>query len=143
MSKEDRRKIKACVGVMIFKDEKILLGKRKGSHAQGEYSFTGGHLEYSESLIEASERETFEEAGIKIKNLKFLCVSNIVRRENRQDIIIGFTADWESGEAKIMELEKCDGWDWYDLNNLPVPLFYPSKLMIDSYKTGKNFYDKE
>jgi len=29
---------KVGVGVMIFKDGKILLGKRKGSHGAGEYS---------------------------------------------------------------------------------------------------------
>ena len=141
--KEDRIKIKACVGVMIFKDGKVLLGKRKGSHASGEYTFTGGHLEYKESLRKAAERETLEEAGIKIKNLKFLCISNIDRYENRQDIVIGFTADWESGEARIMEPEKSDGWGWYGLDDLPQPLFYPAELIIDSYKTGKIFYDKE
>ena len=141
--KEDRAKIKACVGAMIFKYVKVLLGKRKGSHASGEYTFAGGHLEYSESFREAAEMETLEEAGIKIKNLKFLCISNVTRHENRQDIVIAFTADWESGEAKIMEPEKSDGWGWYDLENLQEPLFYPAFLMIDSYKTGKNFYDKE
>jgi 8-oxo-dGTP diphosphatase len=128
---------------MIFKDGKVLLGKRKGSHAAGEYTFTGGHLEYMESFSVAAERETLEEAGIKIKNIKFLCVSNVVRHENRQDIVICFTADWEDGEARIMEPEKSDGWGWYSLNDLPSPLFYPAKLMIDSYKTGKNYYDKE
>ena len=42
-----------------------------------------------------------------------------------------------------MEQEKCESLDWYDLNNLPSPLFYPTKVLIDSYKTGKNYYDKE
>ena len=42
-----------------------------------------------------------------------------------------------------MEPEKCEGWDWYDLEDLPSPLFYPTEIVINSYKTGKNFYDKE
>jgi 8-oxo-dGTP diphosphatase len=140
---EGREKIKACVGVLIFKDGKILLGKRKGSHGNGEYSCPGGHLEFGESFEECAERETLEETGVKIKNIKFQCVSNIFRHENRQDVLVSFVADWESGECKIMEPEKCDGWGWYDFDNLPSPLFYPSELIIDSYKTGKNYYDKE
>lgn len=134
---------KACVGVMILKDGKVLLGKRKGSHGAGEYSLTGGHIEYKESFEQCANRETLEEAGIKIKNIKFQCVANIDRHENRQDVLVGILADWESGEPKIMELEKCDSWGWYDLENLPSPIFYPTAVVIDSYKTGKNFYDKE
>ncbi len=37
---------KVGVGVMILKDGKVLLTKRKGSHGAGMYSFPGGHLEY-------------------------------------------------------------------------------------------------
>ena len=143
MIEGQRQNLKPCVGVMIFKDNKILLQKRKGSHGEGDYGFAGGHLEYQESFIECAKRETLEEAGITIKNMKFQCVANFYRHENRQDILIGVLADWESGEACIMEPEKSDSWGWYNLDDLPSPLFYPSQILIDSYKTGKNFYDKE
>jgi 8-oxo-dGTP diphosphatase len=141
--KEDRNKIKACVGVMIFKDGKVLMGKRKGSHGNGEYSFTGGHLEFGESFEECAKRETKEEAGIDIKNLKFLSVANISKHENRQDILISFTADWENGEPTSDPDEKIGDWQWYDLDNLSFSIFYPSQVSIDSYKTGRNYYDKE
>ena len=138
-----RENLKPCVGVMIFKDEKVLLHKRKGSHGAGEYSFLGGHLEYEESFVDCAKRETLEESGILINNLKFLCTANIYRHIGRQDILVGLSADWESGEPKIMEPEKCDGLGWYSLDDLPSPLFYPTEIVLDSYKTGKNFYDKE
>ena len=141
--KEDRNKIKACVGVMIFKDEKVLLGKRKGSHGAGEYSFPGGHLEFEESFEECARREVLEETGTKIKNIKFQCIANINRHENRQDVLIGLISEWGSGEPTTMEIEKCEGWNWYDLEDLPSPLFYPTEVVIDSYKSGKNYYDKE
>lgn len=135
--------MKVGVGVMIFKDGKILMGKRKGSHGAGEYSFQGGGLEYMESFEECAIRETIEEAGIEIKNIKFLCIKNTSLYKPKHYIHIGLIADWESGEPKNLEPEKCEGWSWYDLDNLPKPIFNLASLMIDSYKSGKNYYDKE
>ena len=59
------------VGVMILKDEKVLLGKRKGSHGAGEYAFPGGHLEYLESFSTCAQREVMEECGIEIDQIRF------------------------------------------------------------------------
>lgn len=143
MEEQKQKRPKACVGVMVWKDGKVLLGKRKGSHGNGEYSFTGGHLEFGESFEECAKRETKEEAGIEIKNLKFLSVANILRHEGRQDVLVSFTADWESGDFINNPNEKIGEWSWYSLDELPKPLFYPTEVLIDSYKTGKNYYDKE
>ena len=62
---------KVGIGVMIFKDDKILLGKRKGSHGEDEYAFPGGHLEYMESFAGCARREVSEECGIEIDNIRF------------------------------------------------------------------------
>lgn len=138
-----REKIKPCVGVMIFKDGKVLMGKRRGSHGEGEYSFTGGHLEYLDSFEERAKKETLEEAGINIKNIKFLCLANYHKHEDRQDVLVGVTAEWESGEVKDFPEERTGEWQWYDLDNLPKPIFYPSAVMLKAYREGKNYYDKE
>ncbi|MFA6392942.1 MAG: NUDIX domain-containing protein [Candidatus Paceibacterota bacterium] len=143
MIEKQREKLKPCVGVMIWKEGKVLLGKRKGSHGAGEYAFPGGHLEFDESFQDCTKREVLEETGVKIKNLRFMSLANFILNENRQDILVSFIADWESGEAKILELEKSDGWEWYSLDNLPLPLFRPTQITVDSFITGKNFYDKE
>jgi 8-oxo-dGTP diphosphatase len=137
------KKLKPCVGVMIFKDEKILLGKRRGKHGTGEYSCPGGHLEFGESFEECVARETKEESGINIKNIKFLSVANIFKHENRQDVLINFVADWDSGTIVNDPNEKIGDWEWHPLDSLPEPLFYPTVITVDSYKTGKNYYDKE
>ena len=54
------------VGLLIFKDGKVLMGKRKGAHGSGEHSGPGGHLEHLESIEECARRETREETGIEI-----------------------------------------------------------------------------
>ena len=73
MEKENQRP-KVAVGVMIFKDGKVLIGKRRktASHGPSEYCFPGGHIEANESFEEAVMRETSEEAGIKISNLNIV-----------------------------------------------------------------------
>jgi len=139
----NQENIKVGIGVMIFKDDKILLGKRKGSHGSGEYAPPGGHLEYLESFEDCARRETLEEAGIKIKNLKFLCVENSIKYKPKQYINVEFTADWESGIPTVCEPDKREDWDWYDLDNLPSPLFNFCVSAFDAYKTGKKYYDKE
>lgn len=129
------------VGVMVIKDGKILLGKRKASHGAGEYAFPGGHLEYMESFEECARREAREECGIEIDNVKFLFLANLKDYAPKHYTHIGLVADWKSGEPKVLEPEKCEGWDWYDLAHVPQPLFAACTLSLDAYKTHKNFYD--
>lgn len=139
MQKNEKTKI--GVGVLVFKDNKILLGKRRWRHGDGEYSFPGGHLEYMQSFENCAKQETLEEAGIKIKNIRFLCLANTNLYLPRHEIYIGVIAEWESGETRSLEDERIVDWGWYDLNNLPKPLFKFCEISIEAYKTGKNYFD--
>lgn len=133
---------KVGIGALVLKNGKVLLGKRKGSHGAGEYGFPGGHLDFGESYEEGVRRECREEAGIEIENIRFLCLSSVRQYKDKHYVDIGFVADWKSGEAKVLEPEKCEFWAWYDLDNLPSPLFGNEKLYFESLKTGKNFFDE-
>ncbi|MEK7680606.1 MAG: NUDIX hydrolase [Patescibacteria group bacterium] len=122
---------KVGIGVIIIKDGKVLFGKRKNAHGEGAWCVPGGHLEYGESWEQCSRRETMEEAGIEIKNLRFGSVVNdIFEVEQKHYITIYMVADFASGEVKTMEPEKCEGWDWFDWNNLPQPLFLPTQNLL-------------
>lgn len=132
---------KVGIGVMIFKDGKVLLGKRKNAHGGGSYAWPGGHMEYMESFEDCAKRESKEEAGIEIQNIRFLRLMNLKTYAPKHYVDIGLVADWKSGEPQIMEPEKCEGWDWYDLDNLPQPLFDTIPNYIEAYKTGKNYFD--
>ena len=57
---DQRQNSRVGIGVMIFKDGKVLLGKRKGSHGEGDWAFPGGHLDYMEGFEECARRETRE-----------------------------------------------------------------------------------
>jgi 8-oxo-dGTP diphosphatase len=129
------------LGVVVFRDGKFLLGKRKGSHGAGEYSPPGGGLEHGESLEECAKREVMEEAGIEITNIRFLCVFNQRFYPPNHFVNIGLVADWKSGEPKVMEPEKCDGWDWFTLDDLPSPMFKTFKYYEMALKGEGHYWD--
>ena len=132
---------KISVMVMVVKGEKILLGKRKGSHGEGQFASPGGHLEYMESFSDCAIREIKEECGIEVQNMKFLFVANIKEYTPKHYCRIGLIAEWKSGEPQLLEQEKCESWDWYSFDNLPSPLFSSVQQAITAYKTGVNFFD--
>lgn len=137
----DELRPRVGTGIMILKDGKVLLGKRKNKHGAGEYAFTGGKLEQGESIVECAKRETREEAGIEIDNVRFLALSNEKKYLPKHYVNIGLIADWKSGEPRTMEPEKLEYWDWFDLDNLPSPLYDGVIKFVEAYKTGKNFFD--
>ncbi len=129
------------VGVMVFKDGKVLLGRRKNSHGDGEYAFPGGHLEYMETFEECARRETLEECGLEIENIRFLFLANVRQYAPKHYTHITVVADWKSGEPVVLEPDKRLEWAWFDVNNLPSPMFSLCTVSFESYLSGKNYYD--
>lgn len=127
---------KVGVGVIVIKDGKVLLGKRKNAHGKGAWCYPGGHLEHGESLEECSRREVSEEAGVKIKNLRFSTITNdIFKSEKKHYITICMISELASGEVKVMEPRKCEEWRWFEWDKLPRPLFLP---ITNQLKAGFN-----
>lgn len=137
---ENKEYPKTGIAVMIMKEGKVLLGKRKGAHGAGDFAFPGGKLEWWESFEDCAKREVREETGIEIHNIKFLRLLNF-KFYDKHFVDVGLIADWKSGEPKVLELEKSEEWAWYDLDNLPSPLFKGCESCVEAYKTGKNYFD--
>lgn len=56
------QKIQISVACFVFKDSRLLLGKRVSkSHGHGDYTCGGGKVEFGENLAEAATREIQEE----------------------------------------------------------------------------------
>ena len=132
---------KVGVGVMILKDGCVLLGQRKGAHGEGEYAFPGGHLDYMESFAQCAQRETREECGLEIENIRFQFVANVTTYAPHHYVHVGLLADWKSGEPEVLEPEASGPWEWHAVEDLPQPLFEMSRLAAESYKTGQTYYD--
>ena len=69
--KPEIQKPKVGVGIMILKNGKVLLGKRKGSHGEGEFAFPGGHLEYMESFANCAKEKLQKSVVSKLKIFVF------------------------------------------------------------------------
>jgi 8-oxo-dGTP diphosphatase len=130
------------IGVLVFKDGKLLLGRRKDYHGAGEYEVPGGELDYMESFESCARRETKEETGLEIDNIRFLDLQNLKAYAPKHYVDIGLIADWKSGEPKTLEPDKCEGWNWYDLDGLPKPLFEALRADIEALKTGRQMFDE-
>lgn len=145
---DQKQKPGVGVGVMILKDNKILLGQRHTDpnkadselHGEGTWTMPGGKLEFQEGLKEATGRELLEETGIKIGNIELISVSND-RIPDKHFITIGFLCLDFEGEPKVMEPDEITKWEWFDLGNLPKSLFPPSKKIINNYLSKKIYQD--
>ena len=117
---------KIGIGVIIIKDNKVLLGKRKSSHGKYSWAPPGGHLEFNEQIEECAIRETKEETNLEIKNLRIGPITNDIHKdEDKHYVTIFVISEYKSGNVKLMEPEKCEQWEWFEWNNLPQPLFLP------------------
>jgi len=131
--------VKVGIGVIIKnKGGKILIGKRRGSHAQ-KYSIPGGHVDPGETFERVAIREIKEEANLDIYNPKVIAATNNLETYREEGIhyvsIILLVEDF-SGKLKIMEPKKCEEWLWCDPHNLPEPHFDGSRQGIECYLGG-------
>jgi 8-oxo-dGTP diphosphatase len=114
------------VAVIVIKNDKVLLGKRKNSHGDGTWAFPGGHLEFSESIKDCAHREIFEETGIQIKNLRYGPYTNdIFEREDKHYVTLFVLADYASGVPTVKEPHKCEEWQWHHWPPQVKPHFLP------------------
>ena len=120
MTKKRFRAIPA-VYLLLIKNGKILLLLRKNTGFEdGNYGLVSGHLEPNETIMQAMVRETKEEAGIDI-NLNDLELLHVLNRQelNNERIDFFFSATNWKGDIINNEPHKCDGLEWFDLDNLP------------------------
>lgn len=127
---------KVGMGVIVIRNGKVLLGKRKNAHGDGDWAFPGGHLEFGEEIEDCVKREVSEETGLKVETATFAKLTNdIFLEEDKHYITIYMVTESKDGEARVMEPEKSEEWQWFEWGNLPQPLFLPIRNLL---KTGFN-----
>ncbi len=123
--------IKVGVGVLIIRNNKVLLGERKGSHGEGTWALPGGHLEYGETITECAAREVLEETGLVIENIGHAAFTTDVFSDVQKQYVTLFAISRNPiGDPETLEPSKCTGWHWFSWDCLPHPLFAPLKSLI-------------
>jgi len=124
------------VGVYVRREGKILFGLRKGGHGAGEWCPPGGKMEMKESPESCAVRETREETGLELQNVRFAGITNDIWNDiGTHYVTINFVADWKSGQAAVMEPDKFERWEWFSWEKLPEPLFLST---VNFIATGGN-----
>lgn len=102
----------------------------------------GGKLEFGESFEEGAKREVQEETGVKINGVRVICVNND-KNAFAHFITIGLYSDEFEGEPKVMEPDEIVKWQWFNLDDLPTPLYFPSAKVIENYKKNAFYLPRE
>jgi ADP-ribose pyrophosphatase YjhB (NUDIX family) len=129
---------KVGVGVFVFKEGKVLLGRRKGAHGAGDWAPPGGHLEFGESIEDCAKRELYEETALRALSMQTGAWSNDVIDGTKHYItFFAVVKDFE-GEPKLLEPQKCEEWLWFSMDALPSPLFLPASSFLAQYKVSQH-----
>ncbi|MFH1582439.1 MAG: NUDIX domain-containing protein [bacterium] len=137
--KKKYEKFHIGVNVFIVKNKKLLLGKRKGAYGAGTWALPGGHLEYGERMEETAARELGEETGLKAKKFVFANLVNDLSG-NQHYLQIGFLAkNVDNKEPILKEPDRCDKWEWFNLNHLPKKIFPAHIKQIKAFRENKHF----
>ena len=119
---------------MVWNGDRLLLGKRISSHSENSWQFPGGHLEFGETVEDCARREVAEEAGIKIRNIRSSGFTNDVFIDaDKHYVTLFVSSEYESGEVRVMEPDKCEQWQWFQWGRLPEPLFLPIRNFLKQY----------
>ncbi len=123
-------RLSPAVIVAVTKGDKLLLASNK-NFISNMYSVLAGFVEAGENLEECIKREIKEEVNIEVKNIKYFGSQSWPFPNS---FMIGFTAEYESGEIKLDENELSDA-RWFSISELPnIPgSISISRKLIDWY----------
>ena len=106
--------ISPAIIAAVVRGSEILLA-RSHRFRNAFYSVLAGFVEPGETFEETVRREVREEVGIELKNIRYF---GSQPWPFPNSLMVGFMADYESGEIRIDESEIVDA-GWFASNNLP------------------------
>lgn len=110
---------KVAATVLVERDGALLLTRRNIDPGRGLWCFPGGYVDFAEDPIAAAVRECWEEAGIRVENLRLLDVSF----NGRVIVITYHTAAFSPAEPTPGD--DADRVAWFEPTALP-PIAFPA-----------------
>lgn len=92
------------VGVVVFKDGRVLLVRRGKPPREGQWSLPGGRQRLGERVEETARREVAEEAGIDVEVGPLVDVVDSITRDAEGAVqyhytLVDLLAEWRAGTA--------------------------------------------
>lgn len=117
--------------VLVRRGEEALLVHARSFRNPGMYALVAGFVETGETLEECVAREVKEETSLNIKNIKYFGSQSW---PFPSQLMIAFTADYESGEIRFADNELSSG-RWFSRDSLPELPTMPSlsRILIDNW----------
>ncbi len=130
--------IAVAVDVAVFnKSGQVLLGKRLAQAGYGTWALPGGHVLDKEDILDAARRELEEELGssaqINISNKIIALRDNSLPPQFIRHLTVILEGQYLGGEVLVNEPERCEKWEWFDLDKLPEPLFNKIGDVLQKY----------
>lgn len=125
-------RVSPCIIVLVTRGDEVLLAQNIRAKKTGMYSTLAGFIEAGESAEQALYREVLEETGIQVKNAVY---RNSQTWPFPHQLMLGFTAEYDSGEIVLQDDELLDA-GWWSLDDLPKhpPAFTIAGWLIREYK---------
>jgi len=120
------------VGCLVVRDGRILLIRRHGLHGAGSWSPPGGHLGFGETPAECARRELWEETGVGISGVTFVAITNdVFATEDKHYLTVWMRGVPDHAAASIGAPEEVAEVGWFDVNDLPSPLFLSFANLVE------------
>ncbi|MCW8853790.1 MAG: NUDIX domain-containing protein [Gammaproteobacteria bacterium] len=120
------------VATLIIDNGHLLLGYRSKSPGKNTWQCPGGLLEAGESVFDCAIRETREETGLDINNLKFgPYTNNYFVDEGFHSVTLYVTANCAGGKLDKKEPDLAKNWAWFAKDKIPEPLFLPLQILVE------------
>lgn len=107
-------RITPAMMVLVWRDGEVLLA-RAPHFAQGMYSALAGFVEAGETLEQCVERETAEEVGVQITDLRY---QGSQSWPFPHSLMLAFTARWTAGEI-VPQAGEIEDAQWFPTDALP------------------------
>jgi len=93
-----------AVGVVVWKDDEVLLIRRAKPPRRGEWSTPGGAQELGETVKDTATREVREETGLDVTVTDLIEVVDFIERDDTGRVsyhytLVDWSAEWRNGEA--------------------------------------------